>query len=282
MDTLIRDARILKEPLLLSTRPRKSEADPIPAAAEPAPVEPTPPAPAYAPAFVASEETAAPTVQSGGQSEIQADMQSDYARAHYAAAAVESVRDEERERQRELQWQQELEAAKEEARQKGFAEGYQSGTEAGEREYAGRVEELQALLHAATEALEQGISGEEDLLVEIVFAAVSKILGETMTTPEGVTAAVRQVVQHVKAREHLVIRVCARDFALLNEGQIIHGSGLDEDRVQILMDDRVQLGGCLLETAGGSLDGRLEIQLNQLREILLKAKAQSRGEGPIA
>lgn len=279
MDTLIRDARILKEPLLLSSRPRKSEGIPAPEAPEPETVESAstdPAAPGYAPHFAGEGADTAPETAAAS-----AVPQPGYTAAHYVAAAAESVRDEER----ELLWRQELEAAKqeakEEAQRQGYAEGYSAGLAAGEGEYKEQLAAVQPLLQSMREALEQEIAGAEDLLVEIVFAAVTKIVGDTLTTPEGVTAAVRQIVQHIKAREYLVIRVSPRDLVLLNDSQIQSGSGLEPDRVQILADDRVQWGGCLLETMGGNLDGRLEIQLNQLREILLKAKAQKAPSGSL-
>jgi flagellar biosynthesis/type III secretory pathway protein FliH len=40
----------------------------------------------------------------------------------------------------------------------------------------------------------------------------------------------------------------------------------------LLSDDRVLLGGCLIETSGGTLDGRLETQMQQLRDTLLAAR----------
>jgi flagellar biosynthesis/type III secretory pathway protein FliH len=38
-------------------------------------------------------------------------------------------------------------------------------------------------------------------------------------------------------------------------------------------DERVALGGCLIDSPGGTLDGRLETQLQRLREVLVATRA---------
>ena len=45
----------------------------------------------------------------------------------------------------------------------------------------------------------------------------------------------------------------------------------DTARLELVADERVELGGCLIETDGGTLDGRLETQLKRLRDTLLDA-----------
>jgi flagellar assembly protein FliH len=48
--------------------------------------------------------------------------------------------------------------------------------------------------------------------------------------------------------------------------------------VEIAADDRVELGGCLLETPSGTLDSRLEVQLANLRRTLLEARSRQINE----
>ena len=43
-----------------------------------------------------------------------------------------------------------------------------------------------------------------------------------------------------------------------------------------MADEKVALGGCIVETEGGLLDARIETQIERLRGALLKARAVAR------
>jgi flagellar biosynthesis/type III secretory pathway protein FliH len=47
-------------------------------------------------------------------------------------------------------------------------------------------------------------------------------------------------------------------------------------KFEIVADSRVELGGCIVETNTGSLDGRFEVQLRELYETLRLAKLSAR------
>jgi flagellar assembly protein FliH len=99
-----------------------------------------------------------------------------------------------------------------------------------------------------------------------------------MVRREGVQAAVREVMRGVHERERLVVRVSPRDHALLAVDGFKPRNG-DGQAVELLADERVELGGCLIETGGGTLDGRLETQLKRLRDTLVGAARASVVEG---
>ena len=52
----------------------------------------------------------------------------------------------------------------------------------------------------------------------------------------------------------------------------MEGSG--QDALRYVADAAITLGGCRLESAAGTLDARLERQLEQLRLALLKAREE--------
>jgi flagellar assembly protein FliH len=159
-------------------------------------------------------------------------------------------------------------------RKQAFEDGYRDGYEAGaaeaktERaaEAARQAEEFARLLGSAEQALAGQIEGLEDVLVEIAFAAVCKLLGESALTEEGARNLVRAAMRGVRAKEGLVVRVSPADHRQLS-------ARTGEGRVELVADDRVALGGCIIETAGGTLDARLEVQLQQLVDTLTRARS---------
>jgi len=167
-----------------------------------------------------------------------------------------------------------LDVVRREAREQGLREGRDAGLAKIEREEAARLDALAALIRSARARLEEGIAGLTDIGAQIVFEAVGKIVGRAGVTPEGVIAIVREVVQHARDRTRLVIRVNRADHAWLEANRARLLEGLDSGQVELVIDDHVVLGGCILETSSGSLDGRLETQLASLRDALLAAKSR--------
>jgi flagellar assembly protein FliH len=161
-------------------------------------------------------------------------------------------------------------------RREAFDEGYRDGRGEGEKdaraEHAAELQTLQALARSVRDALGQGIEGVEDALVEIAFAAVCKVLGRAAASEEGVRAMVREAMSEVRSRDGVVLRVSPREHAAF-QGQL--GAELE-----VVADERVAAGGCLIETTGGTLDARLDIQLRRLADTLTRARqAQGEAEG---
>jgi flagellar assembly protein FliH len=122
------------------------------------------------------------------------------------------------------------------------------------------------------DALGQAIGGAEEAMVEIAFAAVCKVLGEAAASEEGVRAMVQEAMRQIRAKEGLVLRVAPADYERLAGLSLGEGA-----KLELVADERVALGGCLIETAGGTLDARLEVQLRQLVDTLTRA-GEAQGE----
>jgi flagellar assembly protein FliH len=173
--------------------------------------------------------------------------------------------------------QEDERATLEELRRQAFDDGYRDGRSQGEKEaraeLAAELQNLQALARSVRDALAQGIEGVEDALVEIAFAAVCKVLGRAAASEEGVRAMVHEAMSEVRSKEGVVLRVSPREHAAL-QAQL--GAELE-----VRADERVAAGGCLIETTGGTLDARLDIQLRRLADTLARARqAQGELEGP--
>ena len=183
-----------------------------------------------------------------------------------------------------------------ELRQQAFDEGYGEGRAAAGAEARGELsaerqalakeraalaaehEALLGLLGAVREALERGIDGAEDVMVEIAFAAACKMLGETAVTEEGVRGLVREAAREIRSREKATVRISHADYERIAAEPARLQRLAEELKVELAPDERVALGGCLIETAGGTLDARLEVQLRKLIDTLVRVRAAGSGE----
>jgi flagellar assembly protein FliH len=178
-------------------------------------------------------------------------------------------------------FESELQALTEQAKQQGLEQGVTEGRALAQQEYAARLDAFAKLLASARQTLEQNIDGIGDLTIEVVCEAVAKIVGAAVVQREAMVASLREVIRRAKERTKLVVCISPTDWAVLegHEAELIEG--LNVGSVELVADDRVQAGGCLLETPAGNLDGRLEVQLERLRDILLSARPTASDIGDV-
>jgi flagellar assembly protein FliH len=171
---------------------------------------------------------------------------------------------------------EQIEARRAEIFEQAYHEGYEAGEQAGQQEARqARDEEIAALLEIAASmrpAFDAFLSDAEDLLVEIAFESVCKILGRALCDRAGVSALVQAVIEQVREREQLIVRLAPADYMLL-AGAEAAGSRNDAWKAELKPDARVTLGGCLIDSPSGTVDGRLETQLQRLREVLVATRA---------
>jgi flagellar assembly protein FliH len=171
-------------------------------------------------------------------------------------------------------WQQrmqsELDAARARVEEEGRAAGHAKGLAQARDESGSQREALASLIAALTQAVDAQIDGLEDTAIAIAFEATLKLLGNRLATTDGVRASVQQVLQRVRSNEKARVRLSPADHALLV--QQAESGGIDAARFELASDATIVLGGCIVETRAGRIDGSLETQLARLADTLLAAR----------
>jgi flagellar assembly protein FliH len=161
----------------------------------------------------------------------------------------------------------------ESAKEDGYAAGLEQGQQAAQR----ATDELRSLLREVASSAELAFAQEQERLaeqcVEIVSEALSKVAGPLLSSREAASGAVREVLKRVKEGRELTIRVNAADLRSLQPEQERLATALAGRKFSLVGDARVDIGGCIVESKLGSLDGRFEVQLRELYETLRAAKA---------
>jgi len=181
-----------------------------------------------------------------------------------------------------------FEAGRVEGHKAGLEAGREAGREAARQEnaqrsdalheaLAERVTRLDRLIAGMQEAIEKRLQAVEADLVELVHGTVCRILGEVTAGRSGIRALILQALAQFSSRTLQSIRVSLHDYTLLQADPVWreHAAGSALSEVQWLPDERVARGGCIIVTAEGSLDARLEVQLQQFRDVLLKVHGQT-------
>lgn len=179
-----------------------------------------------------------------------------------------------------------LEAARQEAVAAGRAEGLQQAQAEAARELAQERERLQVhaesglrmkceqvdrLAASLRAQVHELVAAAEEDVVALTYEAVCGILPENAVRPEVVRALVRQLVERNFDTCAVHAHVHPDDHRLLLES-----GGTQTDGWTWVPDPGVVLGGARLRTGQGSLDARIESQLQQLAGALLRVRNDRR------
>jgi flagellar assembly protein FliH len=171
---------------------------------------------------------------------------------------------------------EELTAVHETARQKGYEAGEKRALAESKQEIDRKLGALDAVTSAANTAFEQECAAVVENCADVVAEVLAKIAGPMLASREGIIGTVTTVLGRIKEDRAATIRVHTDDLPILQAYEQTLAQLLGSRKFSLVADARITVGGCIVETSLGSLDGRLEVQLREMCETLRSAKAASR------
>lgn len=173
--------------------------------------------------------------------------------------------------QKELELQEIQQQAQSLGYEAGFSEGKKEGLTAAEAEYRETIHMSREVLEQVYGEKDQIIAEAEPFLVTLSTEIARKILQEELQlNPEAVIRLVQKMILRAKERESLTVCVNPLDFPLVQNQRLQLLSMVSEQaEVKILPDSSIQQGGCIIRTTQGSLDARIDSQLDEIKTALL-------------
>ncbi|WP_281887639.1 FliH/SctL family protein [Paenibacillus sp. YYML68] len=169
------------------------------------------------------------------------------------------------------------------AQMQGFEQGYQEGlvqAEAALREqYEQMLQEASTVLDQAYTMKQSIIQESEPFLIELSCSIAEKIIGRQLSLePEWIKEMIRKVL--ARRREKGVIALCVSpsQFAYIQDAReelLLHIDSQAE--LQIIPDGSVRDQGCVVRSSFGSIDARIDTQLNEIKQALQQLANQNEG-----
>lgn len=157
------------------------------------------------------------------------------------------------------------------AQERGRELGYKAGLEKG-------LIKAEEVLQQFDSAIKDTLTQRESLLeeakqkvLELVLEISAKVTFDAITIdPEATLQMISGVIDTLIDRSRLRIRVHPDHLPLVEQNidTFLKGSATIKD-ISIVPDQRVQYGGCFIETPNGDIDARLESQFEVLKGTLL-------------
>ena len=164
------------------------------------------------------------------------------------------------------------EQARAEGHQQGYTEGYEQGYNEGlaiaRRALDEEIAQVRAIAQGAMQARQEMLQRLEGEIVSLALAIAEKVIGEEARRSEAVVAhVVRRAVQYLGRRGPYRIRVNPLDAERLRE----RWQALDElegASWELIPDERIAVGGCILESGASLVDAQLDAQFERIRKRL--------------
>ncbi len=154
-----------------------------------------------------------------------------------------------------------------EAYEKGFAQGQKDGMELGRQQYESMAARLKDLVQGLEEEIERHVLALEKPVFELVKLMAEKVIHKEISLgPQVLTACIREALTHVVEQSRVRLHLNPEDVEYMEEVlQELAGEFSKVKDFELVPDENVARGGCLLETDFGLVDATYE---RKWREIL--------------
>jgi flagellar assembly protein FliH len=169
------------------------------------------------------------------------------------------------------QLEQQHQAEVQQTRQSGYAQGEAVGLQRGLDETRRVEAQLAAAINALLSFRQTVYEQAKVQLVELAFAIADKItaaraVAERDTVIETIDRCIGEILD--KTRMKIRVNPAELDFVKQRFDELVKSNEAAAAAV-VESDNRVSVGGCIIETDSGSADARIESQLRMLREKLI-------------
>ena len=149
---------------------------------------------------------------------------------------------------------------REEAYNEGFAKGEAEGKAAGLAQYEQQLQELDALLTALDGEREALLRQHEESMLALITTMVDRLVyHEVSVNPLVIQACLKKAMEFVVENSTVAIHLHGDDFGRLKKASLENSRLIEgKNRIQLVEDPNIEVGGCFLKTDFGEIDATLE------------------------
>ncbi len=170
--------------------------------------------------------------------------------------------------EKENEVKQQVDSLIQEARTKAFNEGREDGFKTGEEEVKRLIDRLHVIINSAIDKKKRIIENTEEQLIDLILLISRKVIKVISETEKNVVVEnVKEALKKLGKETEITIRVNTKDLGLTTKNKREFISLVEAlEHVKVEEDDRIGPGGCIIETAFGDVDARIQTQLQVVEE----------------
>lgn len=153
-----------------------------------------------------------------------------------------------------------------------YRKGFTEGVEFQKKELSPVLDAISAMTIKIPRIEKDIIAKAEEHIVKLALAIAERIINqEVATSKEVILGVLKGVLKNISETEGMKIRLNPQDFRHIMEVRKDFLQSVDGVRNVVFEEDvSIKRGGAVVETMFGEVDARLESQLKEIREAMLK------------
>ncbi len=161
--------------------------------------------------------------------------------------------------------------------QTGFSEGYSAAKKELELGFEDMMLKKSEEFFSILESFEEKLAGYEnvfnELVVKLAVQVSEKIIKSEIQNSSVIESSLQEAVKKVMGANQVFIKIHPKDYELINNSGQAQLIERNFDRVKFEVTDKIEEGGCVIETEIGNVDARIQSQINvigrQLEQVFL-------------
>lgn len=155
------------------------------------------------------------------------------------------------------------------ARQEGQDSGYRDGIAKAESEMEEMLATMRGLIDMARAERHKIIEGAEPEIIKLAMGIAERILHKTVEVDRDVVVAItKAAIGELVDRESITVRVNPIDLERMKQHRDSMLALGETKHMRVIEDQRVDPGGVVVETESGTLDAKIETQIEEAKRVL--------------
>jgi flagellar assembly protein FliH len=156
--------------------------------------------------------------------------------------------------------------------EKGFADGQKSIKESCEKDYEEKLTEKYENINNIILQLDNKMAGYEPafekIVIDLSISIAGKIINKEIEKESIINDVLKESIRKVIGSNKVFVRLNPVDFEIINGESHTKFNNDSYNNIKFEADDRIEKGGCLVETEIGNVDARISSQLHEIEKQL--------------
>ena len=156
--------------------------------------------------------------------------------------------------------------------EKGYSDGQKSAGEKLEKDYNEKLIKKFSDVDGIISTLDKKISGYGDVfekvVIDLAISVAEKIVRREISEQSIINNTLSTAMKRVIGSNKVLVKINPGDLEILNKS--VDNRQLDSSlsKIQFEPDERIEPGGCFIETEIGNVDARISSQFNEMKKFL--------------
>ncbi len=156
--------------------------------------------------------------------------------------------------------------------EKGFADGQKSIKETCEKDYAEKLNEKYDNMNNIILRLDNKMAeyepAFEKIVLDLSISIAGKIINKEIERESIINDVLKESIRKVIGSNKVFVRLNPADLEIINGESYTKFNNDSYNNIKFEADDRIEKGGCLVETEIGNVDARISSQLHEIEKQL--------------